>query len=166
MAAGCRISIISVERCITVKKILNLDKGALGAWYGQAAPDGGPLRCYRLAQAGRLELLRVVNDPPAYWFVMIRNFNPSPTGADRKALEGLTTASGNGVWRFLDEDQARTKFEQLASLPIYALEHARCLEIRDKKRQRIKEGKMASYAFRKPVVTVDQCIAEAMEAGQ
>jgi hypothetical protein len=147
-----------------MKKILVLDKGALGAWYGQAAPDGGPLRCYRLAQAGRLELLRVINDPPSWWLVSIRNFNQSPSGPDRSALEGLTTARGNGCWRFLDERLATAKFEQLASLPIFVAEHAKALKLRDEKRERIKHGKMASYAFKKPTVTVDQYLAEVLKA--
>jgi hypothetical protein len=29
------------------------------------------LKCYRMEQAGRLELLRVLNDQPPYWLVMI-----------------------------------------------------------------------------------------------
>ena len=37
--------------------------GSLQEWYGQAAPDGGPLRLRRLEQAGRLELVQVTNDP-------------------------------------------------------------------------------------------------------
>jgi hypothetical protein len=121
------------------------------------------LKCHRMAQAGRLELLRVVNDPPSYWLVMIRNFNPAPSGPDRQALEGLTTAWGNGVWRYLDEERARAKFEQLANLPIYALEREKVLKLRERQRERIKSGKMASYGFKKPTITVDQCIAEATE---
>src|SRR5258708_7129846 len=65
-----------------MKKILTLSE------------DYGALRCYRMEQAGRLELLRVLNDPPPYWFVMIRNFNRSDNGPDRTALKGLTTALG------------------------------------------------------------------------
>ena len=103
-----------------MKKILTFDKGALSEWYGD-------LRCYRLEQAGRLELLRVLNDPPPYWFVMIRNFDQSPTGPDRLALKGLTTPWGNGVWRFLDEGKARAKIEQFSQLPIFLAEHASAL---------------------------------------
>lgn len=147
-----------------MKRVLVLDKGAAGEWYGQAAPDGSPLRCYRLEQAGRLELLRVLNDPPPYWFVLIRNFDQSETRTDRTALQGLTTSWGNGVWRFLDEGTAKAKFEQLASLPIFHAERARCLEIRNKKRQRIKAGALASYAFKKPAMPVDKYITEVMEA--
>jgi hypothetical protein len=147
-----------------MKRVLVLDKGAVGESYGLSSPTGGPLRCYRLAQAGRLELLRVINDPPAYWLVLIRNFNPSPSGPDRRALEGLTTSWGNGVFRFLDEDQARAKVEQLATLPIYALEREKALKIRDQKRERIKGGALASYAFKKPAMPVHQYIAEVMEA--
>ena len=101
------------------------------------------LKCYRMAQAGRLELLRVTNDPPVYWLVLIRNFNPSPSGPDRKALEGLTTSWGNGVWRYLDADQARAKFEHLSSLPIFVAERDKAQKIRDQKRERIKSGVLA-----------------------
>ena len=45
-----------------MKKVLVLNRGALGEQYGQAAPDGGPLRCSRLEQAGRLELVRILNN--------------------------------------------------------------------------------------------------------
>jgi len=107
------------------------------------------LKCHRLAQAGRLEFLRVINDPPAYWFVMIRNFNPSPSGPDRKALEGLTKPWGNGCFRFLDESQARAKFEQLASLPIFRLEREKAEKLRDQKKERIKSGALARHAFQK-----------------
>jgi hypothetical protein len=96
------------------------------------------LKCYSMQQAGRLELLRVINDPPAYWLVMIRNFNPAPSGPDRRALTGITTAWGNGVFRFWDEDRAKAKFEQLASLPIHAREREKMLKIRDQKKERIK----------------------------
>ena len=37
----------------------------------------------RLEQAGRLELVRIVNDRPPSWFVLIRNFNQSDNGPDR-----------------------------------------------------------------------------------
>ena len=114
------------------------------------------LKCSRLAQAGRLELLRVLNDPPSYWFVMIRNFNPSPSGADRIALRGHTTEWGNGVWRFLDEDAAKTTFQQLASLPMFVAERAKAMKLRDQKRKRIKTGTLASYAFQK-LVYADKC---------
>jgi hypothetical protein len=147
-----------------MKKVLVLDRGAGGEWYGEASPDGCPLRCYRLAQAGRLELLRVLNDGFPYWLVMIRNFNQSPTGPDRIALQGLTTPWGNGVWRYLDEGQAHAKFQQLSSLPIYALERARAVQIRDKKRERIKAGALDRWAFQKPITSVAKYITEAMEA--
>jgi hypothetical protein len=67
-----------------MKRILVCDKGDLREWYGHAAPDGGPLRLRRLEQAGRLELVQIVNDPPPYWFVLIRNFDGSPIGKDRQ----------------------------------------------------------------------------------
>ena len=60
-----------------MKRVLVLDRGPLAEQYGQAAPDGGPLRCRRMQQAGRLELVQVLNDQPSYWFVLIRNFDPS-----------------------------------------------------------------------------------------
>jgi hypothetical protein len=126
-----------------VKKVLVFNRGALGEQYGQAAPDGGPLRGQRLEQARRLELIRITNDPPSYWFVLIRNFNQSDNGPDRKALKGLTTPSGNGVWRFLDERRAKAKFEQLANLPIFVTEQARVMETRQKARERTLAAKAA-----------------------
>jgi hypothetical protein len=65
-----------------VKKVLVCNRGALGEKYGQAAPDGSPLRCSKLEQAGRLELVRVLNDPPSWWLVLIRNFDQSDNGPD------------------------------------------------------------------------------------
>jgi hypothetical protein len=129
-----------------MKKVLILDKGALAEWYGQAAPDGSALRCRRLLQCGRLELLQVTNDPPSYWFVMIRNFDQRDQGKDRKALKGLTTPWGNGVWRFLDLKKARAKFDKLAKLPIFVTEAQEFQRRRDKARERILK---AGTAFKK-----------------
>jgi hypothetical protein len=122
------------------RKILVLNKGRPGEWYGQAAPDGGPLRCRRVAQCGRLELLRIVNDPPAYWFVMVRNFDESTDSPDRKALRSAlgNIWLGNGVWRFLECDKAKAHFDRLSKLPIFIQEQARRLEIRAKSAERLK----------------------------
>ena len=129
-----------------MKRILVLDKGALGECYGQAAPDGSALRCRRLAQCGRLELLQVTNDPPSYWFVMIRNFDQRDQGKDRKALKGLTTLWGNGVWRFLDLKKARAKFDKFAKLPLFVTEAQEFHRRRDAARERILK---AGTAFNK-----------------
>jgi hypothetical protein len=126
-----------------VRKILVLNKGRLGEEYGQAAPGGGPLRCSRIEQAGRLELVRVVNDPPSYWLVLIRAFDESENSADRKALKGLTTPYGNGVWRFLREDEAKAKFKQLSDLPIFTEERARVMERRAESAERLKKAGLA-----------------------
>lgn len=115
-----------------MKKVLVLNRGALGEQYGG-------LRCSRLEQAGRLELVRVLNDPPPYWFVLIRSFDQSENGADRKALKGLTTPWGNGVWRFLEFEKAKAKFEQVSPLPIFLAERARYLERRAKSAERLKK---------------------------
>lgn len=120
-----------------MKKILVFNKGALGEQYGQAAPDGSPLRARRLQQGGRLELVQIVNDQPPYWFVLIRNFDQSGTGKDRLALKGITTPWGNGVWRFLDFEQAKRKFSELSALPIFAAEALKAQKSREEKRQRI-----------------------------
>jgi hypothetical protein len=111
-----------------MRKILVCDKGELGNWYSG-------LRLHRLAKAGRLELVKIVNDPPPYWFVMIRNFDQSDHGPDRKALEGITTPWGNGDWRFLDFEKAKAKFEQLERLPIFAAEALAAQKLRDKRKQ-------------------------------
>jgi hypothetical protein len=120
-----------------VKKILVADKGSLKEWYGEAAPDGGPLRLRRLDRAGRLELVQITNDPPPYWFVLIRNFDMSAESADRKALAGLTTPFGNGVWRFLDFEKAKAKFAELRALPIFVRERDRAEKIREKRAERL-----------------------------
>jgi hypothetical protein len=135
-----------------VKKVLVLNRGALGEQYGQAAPDGGPLRCYRIEQAGRLELVRVLNDPPSYWFVLIRGFNQSDNGPDRQALKGLTTPWGNGVWRFLDEAKAKVKFEQLAKLPIFVTERARMLEARAESAERLQKVRIPFPKKAEPLI--------------
>jgi hypothetical protein len=118
-----------------MKRILIFDKGDLGQWYGQAAPDGSPLRARRLEQAGRLEFVQIVNDQPPHWFVLIRNFDQSEHGTDRQALKGLTTPWGNGVWRFLDFEKAKAKFKQLAALPIFVRERKKAEELREKRKQ-------------------------------
>jgi hypothetical protein len=120
-----------------MKRILVCDKGDLREWYGQADPDGAPLRLRRLEQAGRLELVQVTNDPPPYWLVLIRNFDTSPDGKDRQALAGLTTAWGNGVWRFLDFAKAEARFEQFKMLALFVEEAKRAQKHREEKKERI-----------------------------
>jgi hypothetical protein len=71
-------------------------------------------RCRREQIAGRLELLKAFFDGDPFWMVRLRNLKQ----ADRDYL-GLI---GNGHWRFLDEESAKTKFSELASLPKYAAE--------------------------------------------
>jgi hypothetical protein len=120
-----------------MKRILVCDRGDLKEWYGQAAADGGQLRLRWLEQAGRLELVQVTNDPPPYWFVLIRNFDQSPIGKDRQALAGLTSASGNGVWRFQDFAKARTQFELFKALPIFVEEAKKAQKHREEKKERL-----------------------------
>jgi hypothetical protein len=62
----------------------------------------------RIAQSGRLWLVRVVNDPPPYWFVMIKGFDPT-----RDRASGTKSM---GVWRFVDESDALAKFNKLRPL--------------------------------------------------
>jgi len=138
-----------------MKRILTLDKGQSGEWYGQASPEGEALRCRRLKQCGRLELLQITNDAPPYWFVMIRNFNQSETGSDRKALKGLTTPWGNGVWRFQNINAARTKFEQLSQLPLFVAEEQKRQDTRAKRvlagRERIGMARAALFSSKNPM---------------
>jgi hypothetical protein len=129
-----------------MKRILVADKGMFKEWYGEAAPDGGPLRSRRLEQAGRLELVRILNDPPAYWFVLIRNFDMSTESADRRALAGLTTPWGNGVWRFLEFEKAKARFAQLSALPIFVAERDRAQKTREKAAERLRK---VGYTFPK-----------------
>ena len=72
------------------------------------------LTAKRIAQSGRLWCLRVCNDPPPYFLVIIRGFN-----RDRDKASG---AKSIGVWRFIDEADAKAKFEELRPLyPPYAI---------------------------------------------
>ena len=70
------------------------------------------LKARRIKQSGRLWLVKVINDPPPYWFVFIRSFN---LVQDKKS-----GAKSIGVWRFQHEEEAHAKFEQLKPLfPAY-----------------------------------------------
>ena len=62
----------------------------------------------RLRQSGRLWLVRVANNPPPYWLVMIRSFH-----IERDRASG---AKSIGVWRFVKEQPAIAKFEELRPL--------------------------------------------------
>lgn len=66
------------------------------------------LTAKRIKQSGRLWLVRVVNDPPPYYFVIIRNFD-----MHRDKASG---AKSIGVWRFIDPQDADAKFEELRPL--------------------------------------------------
>jgi hypothetical protein len=124
-----------------VRKILVLE----GEAYGQAAPDGGPLRARRLEKFGRLELLQILNDQPPYWFVMIRNFDPQRDVASGMKGDSngprrqghLIDPSKNGNWRFTDLQMAKAKFAQLSALPWAIADEVKRQELRDKKRQAI-----------------------------
>ena len=67
------------------------------------------LKARRLAQSGRLWLVKIINDPPPYWLVWIRGFDQQK---DKKS--GGTSI---GVWRFQREEEAQEKFKEL--LPVY-----------------------------------------------
>jgi hypothetical protein len=111
-----------------VRKTLVLE----GEAYGQAAPDGGPLRARRLEKFGRLELLQITNDPPSYWFVMIRNFDPKSDVASE-----FIDPAKSSVWRFLDFRRAKTKFAELSALPWAIADEQKRQERRLKSTQRI-----------------------------
>jgi len=63
------------------------------------------LTAKRIEQSGRLWLVRVCNDPPPYWLVMIRGFN--------RKREKASGATSIGVWRFTDKVAAKAKFDEL-----------------------------------------------------
>jgi hypothetical protein len=119
---------ISYARGHVVKKTLQLD----GESCGQAAPDGGPLRGRRLEKFGKVELLQIINDPPSYWFVMIRNFDPKPDLAP-----GRIDPAKSNVWRFLDFGRAKAKFRELSALPWCLADEQKRQELREKQKQRI-----------------------------
>jgi hypothetical protein len=54
-------------------------------------------------------MYKVINDPPPYWFVIIKNFD-----LEKDKASG---AKSIGSWRFQDEADALAKFEEL--LPLY-----------------------------------------------
>lgn len=124
-----------------MRKILVLE----GEAYGQAAPDGGPLRARRLEKFGRLELLQILNDQPPYWFVLIRNFDPKRDWAPGtkgdlsgpRRQEHLIDPSKNGNWRFTDLGTATAKFAQLSALPWCVADEQMRQQLREKQKQRI-----------------------------
>ena len=63
------------------------------------------LTAKRIEQSGRLWFVRVCNDPPPYWLVIIRGFN-----RERDKASGATSI---GVWRFIDKAAAKAKFDEL-----------------------------------------------------
>jgi hypothetical protein len=88
----------------------------LPAPYGEAVngPDGKPisLRVRRLEHSGRLGLYQIINDPPPYWFVTIKSFEPM--GRDSVLIsKKLAHPHKIGTWRFVDLASAKAKFEQL-----------------------------------------------------
>ena len=61
----------------------------------------------RIAQSGRLWLVRVIDNPPS-WVVLIRGFDPIRDRASR--------AKSVGAWRFVNELGAIAKFNELRTL--------------------------------------------------
>ena len=94
----------------------------------------------RLKQFARVALLKVINDPPPYWFVRISGFNVSPKGRDRVLVElGLVhpeTQVGN--WRFTSLEGAQAKFEVLCALPLYQAEEEKAQNLRRQSSERMK----------------------------
>jgi hypothetical protein len=64
------------------------------------------LKARRIRQSGRLWLVKVINDPPQYLLAFIREFDLFTDG--RKA-----SAKSIGAWRFLHEDDAVRKFDEI-----------------------------------------------------
>jgi hypothetical protein len=84
--------------------------------YGQAAPDGGPLKVRRLTKAGRVELLQVINDPPSYWFVRLRR----PRNSDSVLLRNRFGGGRYGYCRFVDRGITQAHFEAMAAVSQWA----------------------------------------------
>ena len=105
---------------------------------------GEECRCRREKVSGRLELLKALFDGDPFWMVRIR--------ASKQADRNYLKLYGNGHWRFLDHDDAKTKFKELTELPKYTLEAKRAGEKRELSRKRMldaqQSGKMPS--FKKP----------------
>jgi hypothetical protein len=84
--------------------------------------------------------------------ILIRAFDQSENGSDRKALKGLTTSWGKGVWRFLDAEKAKAKFAELSALPIFVEERARAMERRQKAKERLLAAGMTGQPFQKRLI--------------
>ena len=99
-------------------------------------PDGypGELRPYRRAVAGRLELLQVYGDGEPFWMVRLRGVSEK---RDRATLNLVSKPWGNGHFRFVDEKEARAKFEALAAFPQYAAEAEHAARIKHAQKERL-----------------------------
>ena len=109
---------LSVKRFITLNPTDGYEEGS---------------RCRREAVSGRIELLKAFFDGDPFWMVRIRNLKD----ADRKYLN----LYGNGHWRFLNEEDAKTKFSELTVLPKYAVEAILTLRQRERSRERMLAGR-------------------------
>ena len=79
---------------------------------------------------GRLELLQVFNDPPAYWLIRLYGKERS---YDAQFWDYKDTRT---CWRFTSAQAAKAKFDQLCSHPEYQEEASRALAKRDRDSQR------------------------------
>jgi hypothetical protein len=101
----------------------------------------------RLSKVGRIELLRVIEEPP-YWFVRIVGFQET---RDRPRLERCGSGFGNGYWRFGYYEAAVARFKELASQPESIKEQKEGEILREKQKQRYQERVRAGtmVAFKK-----------------
>jgi hypothetical protein len=111
-----------------MKTFFRLPEKAFGGAYAG-------LKARRLKQVGRLVLYQIVDDPPAYWMIWIKGFNPK-----KDIAPGLIHPDKIPVWRFTDIDSAKAKFADLAKLPTFLAEEEKAAKLRVSAKQRILSG--------------------------
>lgn len=104
------------------------------------------LQARRIRKFGRVELLRIFNDGPPYWFVRIAGFNET---RDRPRSKRCGSEFGNGYWRFVRLNEAEEKFNQFAMEPESIKEQRQASALREKQKQvmldRIAAGKFTPF---------------------
>jgi len=103
--------------------------------YLRGAYEG--LRVRRLQQFGRIVLDQIINDPPAYWFVTVRNYD-EVLELKRQIDLFPDCRWGNGNWRSCDLERAKTHFAKLCSHPDYVAEGEKAQKLRVARKERIK----------------------------
>ena len=90
---------------------------------------------------------RIINDPPPYWFVTVRNYH-EVLDLRRQIDRFPDCRWGNNNWRFVDFERAKAHFAKLCSHPDYVAEGQKAQKLRLARKEPIKAlqqvGKMRS----------------------